>query len=334
MSKINLLFISLFCAIQIFAQDSLPYKRYNDKIVLSIDFGIPGAPFVLDVPTATKSSNRLKYITNVKTVVGFGVNYKWFSARLGVSSRDYLYSVSGYGTSKYYDFGFDFTHKNMFFDVDFHNYQGYGIQNASKFADTGLSVKGSILKPGTSTASFSSNMWYFFNRHIKMSAMKGKTARYTENCGSFFIKGTFNVHGVADNGGIIPVELRIPEQSRTYSALFYSWDFGAIPGYAYVYHKNGFQAAAIGGAGFVLQAKAYQYDANQHAFAGLAPRLDFKLMMSYNKERWFTSFAADFDRKSIKFGYLGYKQTFYYIKFAYGYRFNKKQKVKKEKKRN
>jgi hypothetical protein len=304
---------------KIVAQDSLPYILYSDKLVLYSDFGVPGSPFKFDIPISSSKNTTLKYKSNPKTVVGFGIAYKWFSARLGISSRDYLLSTTGFGTSKYFDVGLDFSVKNFFYDFDLHVTKGYAITHAKTFTDT-INVKGNVVKPNTITTTISNHLWYFQNKNIKMRAMLGKTGRYLKSEGSFFAKGIFAVLGVEDKNGIGPQELNVQNISKTSATNLLSWDLGFIPGYVYVHHYKGFQISTLFGVGAVTQLKGYQAQNINRIYVGLAPRVDFKLMTSYHRKKWFITFLADLDRKSIKFGNLHYKQSYYLFRFTLGFR--------------
>jgi hypothetical protein len=236
-----------------------------------------------------------------------------------VCSRDYLLSTAGFGTSKYFDLGVDFTIKNFFYDFDLHATKGYAIIKANKFTDT-INVKGNLLRPNALTVSISNHLWYFKNKHIKMTAMLGKTGRYKQSEGSFFGKGILAVVGAEDKTGIAPAEYNNENNSKTYITNILSWDFGFVPGYVYVHHYKGFQISTLFGLGAVAQLKGYQAQTVNRVFVGLAPRVDFKLMASYNKEKWFITFLADLDRKSIKFGNLHYKQSYFLFRLSLGVR--------------
>ena len=84
---------SFFVAGQDNSIDTLPYRSFKEKIVWFGDLGYASAPFSIRYPF-NDSISKLKYRNNIRTVLGFGMSYKWFSLRLAVSLPGYLKSPS------------------------------------------------------------------------------------------------------------------------------------------------------------------------------------------------------------------------------------------------
>lgn len=311
--------------------DSLPYSKYSDKIVLYTDLGFSTAPFRIAYPY-TSAIEKIKYRNNMSAVWGFGVCYKWFALRLGIALPGTIKPVSQYGRTQYYDLGFDFTLKRTFFDVDLHVYNGYAIKNAYRWNDSLNGLKPHDIRPDVNSASFSINAWIFKNKGFKMSAFRGKTASYRKDLYSFYLKPTFNVHGVSSNSNksLIPVELIDSNQTKTLSRSLVAVDLGIVPGMVYVKRWNDFQIGIMGGMGLVVQSKFFTTDSISRNFLGLAPRFDVKFIASYNQPRYFVLFVSDFDNKSFRFNNFAYRQTYYNLKIVAGMRFNKKKKKKPE----
>lgn len=311
--------------------DSLPYARYTDKIVLYTDLGFSTAPFRLAYPFKS-NIEKIKYRNNMSAVWGFGVCYKWFSLRLGIALPGTIRPVSRFGRTQYYDLGFDFTLKRTFFDVDLHLYDGYAIKNAYRWNDSLNDLRPHEIRPDVNSASFSLNAWVFKNKDFKMSAFRGKTAAYTKDLYSFYMKPTFNIHGVSSNNNspLVPTELIDTNETKTYARSIVALDLGLVPGVVYVKRWNDFQIGVMGGLGFVIQSKFYSTDSLTRSFLGLAPRFDIKFIAGYNQPRYFVLFVSDFDNKSIRFNELAYRQTFYNLKIVAGMRLTKKKKRLKE----
>lgn len=327
-----LFFFFLLIAGKLRAQtDSLPFSRYSEKIVLYTDLGFSTAPFRIAYPF-NSSIEKLKYRNNMSAVWGFGVCYKWFALRLGIALPGTIKPVSQYGRTQYYDLGFDFTLKRTFFDVDLHVYNGYAIKNAYRWNDSLNKLKPHDIRPEINSASFSINAWIFRNKDFKMYAFRGKTASYTKDLHSFYLKPTFNIHGASTNSAkpLVPVELIDSNQTKTLSKSIAAVDIGLVPGMVYVKRWNDFQIGIMGGMGLVVQSKFYSTDSLTRSFLGLAPRFDVKFIAGYNQPRYFVLFVSDFDNKSIRFNNFAYRQTFYNLKIVAGIRLTKKNKKHKE----
>lgn len=338
MSKfyILILFLSVFTS-SIFSQDadSLPYQKYRTRLVLYSDFGWSTAPMSIAYPFSPEIKN-VKYRNNFNPVLGFGFSYKWLSLRFGITLPNSVRSKKKFGKTQYYDLGFDFSFKNMYFDFDSHIYQGYAMKHAYRWNDTISPDNPNLVREDISAASFSINAWQFFRNEFKMSAFKGKTASYHRDVRTFYLKYTTNYHGISSNQPLIPVELQDTNESKTSSNVIAAFDVGVVPGYAYVRRWRMFQFGIMGGLGLVLQSKIYTFDGTTRSFLGLAPRVDIKLVGGINKPKYFIMFVTDFDNKSIAFNDFTYKQTFYNLKLVGGIRLNvtkkKEQREAEEKK--
>ena len=323
------------CNANIAQKDSTIYERYGEKYVWYSDLGFSTAPIKLKYPFET-GIERIKYKNNSSAIWGLGFSYKWFALRLGIAIPGNIRPPSQYGQTKYYDIGFDFSVKRTFIDVDFHLYNGYAIKNAYRWNDSLNKLKPNDIRSDISAASFSINSWFFKNHHFKMQAFRGKTGAYKKDIHTFYIKATMNIHGVGSNSNdaLIPIELQDSTQSKTQTVGITAFDFGVVPGMAYVKRWNAFQIGIMGGAGLVIQSKFYSLDSLGRGFLGLAPRIDIKFIAGYNQPRYFLMLVTDFDNKSIRFNNLVYRQTFYNIKLVGGIRLDRKKKQKKPKSNN
>ena len=333
MKKIILFLFGLCLSGDLFAQeaDTLPYTKFNKHhLVLYTDLGFNTAPFSLSYPF-TSEIKKLKYRNNFNAVVGFGFAYRWLSLRFGVTLPNTLRQRNKYGKTKYYDLGFDFTFRNMFFDFDGHLYDGYAIKEAYKWIDTLNSNNPNLIRDDVNAISISINAWQFFNNHFKMVAFRGKTALYNKDIRSFYLKYTVNYHGITTGSGrsLVPEELIDTTQSKTGSNSISAFDMGIVPGYAYVRRWRIFQMGIIGGVGLVLQSKTYSFSGQNKSLLGLAPRVDVKIMAGINKPKYFIMFIGDFNNKSIAFNDFTYQQTFYSLKLYGGVRFDVRNKKKK-----
>jgi hypothetical protein len=325
MSKILFLisFLSVF-AIGAQSQEAdslLPYQKYKNRLVLYSDFGWSTAPMSISYPFPNGMKN-VKFRNNFNPVLGFGFSYKWMSLRFGITLPNSVRSKNKFGKTKYYDLGFDFSFKNMYFDVDWHLYQGYAMKNADRWNDTIGPDEPNLIREDINASSFSINAWQFFKNEFKMAAFKGKTASYHRDVRTFYLKYTTNYHGISSSQPLLPVELQDTTESKTSSNLIAAFDVGAVPGYAYVRRWRIFQFGVMGGLGLVLQSKIYTFGSTTRSFLGLAPRVDFKIVGGINKPKYFIMFVSDFDNKSIAFNDFSYKQTYYNLRLVGGVRLN------------
>ena len=112
--------------------DTLPYTLYKNKVVLYSDIGYTSAPFSMHY-NYNNTVDKLKYKNNFRTILGFGICYKWFALRIGIPLPGYFKPVSSFGKTIPLDLGFDFTIKKTFFDIDIRSYRGYAILDAYKY---------------------------------------------------------------------------------------------------------------------------------------------------------------------------------------------------------
>lgn len=311
--------------------DSLPYERYDNHYIVYSDVGFSTAPVKIKYPFAN-GLEKLKFVSNSKMVWGIGFAHKWFNLRLGLNLPLTLRSQKKFGPTTNYDLGFDFSLKQFFFDVDLHYYQGYNLKNAFVWNDS-LNAKHDphLYLPDLKAASFSINAWQFWNPHFKMQAFRGKSASYTKDMRSFYLKYNMSVYGVGNEKGLIPIELIDTNQTKTSSSSLTSLDMGIIPGYSYVKRLSHFQIGIMTGLGLVIQNKSYYTEGLTRNFLGLGFRYDIRFVAGYNRPHFFMMFVSDFDNKSIRFNDLKFFQTYYNLKLAAGYRFDNKRDKKKKK---
>lgn len=309
--------------------DTSAYTKFSKNWVWFSDFGFNTGPFSLKYKDENGDKVNLKYRNNIRPSLGFGFNYKWLSLRISFPILGDFKPVSKYGKSNLFNLGFDFAFKKTYFEFSFFNYKGYSLLDANRFDTTLTNEFPHAILNDVNNVSFSIHSWYFHNKQFKMSPLKGKTALYNKEVQTFYLKSTMNIHGVGNNGAIIPELVQNINNSKTSATTISAFDFGAIPGYAYVNRKNNWQYSAMIGFGPVLQAKFYIIDGTTRTVFGLAPRYDIRFVAGYNKPRYFVMLQTNFDNKSIRFTDLKYVSSFYSIKIVGGIRLNTNRKVVK-----
>lgn len=260
--------------------------------------------------------------------MGLGIHYKWFGLRLGGSLIGNVRSVAKYGQTNYFDIGFDFTIKKTFTELDFRIYNGYSIKDANRWNDTLDEANPNLIIPSLRSTDLSLSIWYFNNKGIHMSAIKGKTGLYHGKADSWYLRSMIDIYGVGTGGApIVPSELHDSLNTKLRSHNIAAFELGSIPGWIHVNNESNWQYGLIGGLGPVLQAKSYTYDDLTRSFVGLALRYDLRLLAGYNVPKYFILLHANFYNKSIRFSNLKFHQNYYTIRLVGGYRF----KTRKEK---
>ena len=296
---------------------------FRKNVVVYSDLGFTSAPFTISYPF-TNEINKLTYKNNFKTFLGLGVAYKWFSLRIGFPILSSFRPIEKFGETKQFNFGFDYSLFKTFCDIDFTYLEGYSLQNANRWD---ASKKPNDIQSNLVSFNLAINGWYFHNKDFKMNALLGKRAHYTQEVKTWYLKGTVNLFGLDNKGNsLIPPQLIDPSNSKTSLMKAQSFDFGIIPGYAYVNRIKNWQFSGWFGFGPVIQSKFYSYSGNTRGFLGLAPRYDFRIMGGYSRPEYFIFLVTDFDNKSIRFSDLIIRQYFYSIKLVGGYRFRVKKK--------
>lgn len=333
-SRNNWLGLVLFLSFSAFGQnDTLPYTLYKDNIVLYSDLGYSSAPFSIKYDFEP-GIEKIKYKNNFRTILGFGICYKWFALRLGIPLPGYFKPVSRYGKTTPVNLGVDFTIKKTFCDLDFRYYEGYAIKDALRWNDSLNELRPHDILPKARSVSISGNVWYFHNKDFKMSVVRGKTGEYEREVKTWYLKNTINGFGVGnDLGSIVPQQLEDTLNSKTASSFYTAFDIGVVPGYAYVNKINNWQFSILAGLGGVVQGKFYAVNGGVRSTLGLAPRYDVRFVGGYTVPRYFLFLVTDIDNKSIRYNDLVMRQSFYNVKIVGGIRFVDDKKIRSKNKK-
>ncbi|TXI83844.1 MAG: hypothetical protein E6Q37_09545 [Crocinitomicaceae bacterium] len=74
-----------------------------------------------------------------------------------------------------------------------------------------------------------------------MNSLKGKVGHYNKEVYTWYLKNSINIQGVSDVESIIPVQLTDSLTTKNRATTISAFDFGSIPGFAYVNRKNNWQ---------------------------------------------------------------------------------------------
>ena len=285
------------------------------------DMGYNANPFSLR-GNFGQNVNELSYKNNFSPFLGLGFAYKWFHLRVGFPIIGNIRSASKFGQTTQYNFAYDLTYKKVWYDFEFKSTFGYALKNAAQWDTSSNDQQPHKILPKVQSLNLMMNGWYFKNPEFQMNGLLGKRAHYTKEILTWYLKGTINYFGSANrNGSLVPEQIQDPQIPIQTLTQLQAFDFGVVPGVAYVNRKNNWQIGGWLGLGPVIQIKGYETPDYSKLFLGLAPRFDMRFMGGYSSDERFFFIVTDFDNKSIRYNELNYRQLYYAIKFVAGFRF-------------
>ena len=285
------------------------------------DVGYNANPFSLR-GNFGQNVNELSYKNNFSPFLGLGFAYKWFHLRVGFPIIGNIRSASKFGQTTQYNFAYDLTYKKVWYDFEFKSTFGYALKNAAQWDTSSNDQQPHKILPKVQSLNLMMNGWYFKNPEFQMNGLLGKRAHYTKEILTWYLKGTINYFGSANrNGSLVPEQIQDPQIPIQTLTQLQAFDFGVVPGVAYVNRKNNWQIGGWLGLGPVIQIKGYETPDYSKLFLGLAPRFDMRFMGGYSSDERFFFIVTDFDNKSIRYNELNYRQLYYAIKFVAGFRF-------------
>lgn len=290
------------------------------------DVGYNANPFSLR-GNFGQNVNELSYKNNFSPFLGLGFAYKWFHLRVGFPIIGNIRSATKFGQTTQYNFAYDLTYKKVWYDFEFKSTFGYALKNAAQWDTSSNDQQPHKILPKVQSLNLMMNGWYFKNPEFQMNGLLGKRAHYTKEILTWYLKGTINYFGSANrNGSLVPEQIQDPQIPIQTLTQLQAFDFGVVPGVAYVNRKNNWQLGGWLGLGPVIQIKGYETPDYSKLFLGLAPRFDMRFMGGYSSDERFFFIVTDFDNKSIRYNELNYRQLYYAIKFVAGFRFGASKK--------
>ena len=104
-------------------------EDFKQNLVVYTDLGFNSAPFTIGYPFSA-DIDQLNYKNNFKTFLGLGIAYRWFSLRVGFPILSSYRPTAKYGSTKQFNFGFDFSFLKTYYDLEFKYLEGYSLQKA------------------------------------------------------------------------------------------------------------------------------------------------------------------------------------------------------------
>ncbi len=297
------------------------YTLYRLKPIVAIDFGYNSAPFSIRSNFEDPTITKLRYRHNPKGMMGIAFAYKWFSLRLGAGVFANLRPVSLYGRSNYIDLGLQCSLKNFHGEIDFRQYYGYVLENAT-YSPHYNSALPNDTDFNLDVHNIGVKVTYFNNKNFKMDAFYANRGVYNKKVFTWYLLSKVDFFGVRNQqGSIIPNQLFDSTNTKTRSEHLGAVEFGVMPGFGHANRIKRFQYGVLFALGPRMQFKDYEVDGNKTTKASIVPRYDMKLMVGYNLDHFFTALHFEIDNKNIHFNQLKYNQNFLFIRLQTGWRF-------------
>jgi len=276
------------------------------------DLGFNVNPFSIGFADE-QSAYSLAYKNNFGPTLGLGYAHNRIHIRLGFPVIGNLRPADKYGKTKQFNFAYDIVFKRIWYDLQFKSTFGFALKTPNELLSDTYSLNATL------------NACYFKNPDFAVNGLFGKFTTNNKEILTLYLKGTINYFGSTNKAGpLIPIPLQVQENSITSLTSLNAFDFGAIPGLAYVNKIKNWQFGGWLGLGPVLQFKGYATPSYTKLNMGIAPRMDLRFLGGYTTNEKSFYIVTDFDNKTIRFGDFNYRQVYYALKFVAAYRFVEK----------
>jgi hypothetical protein len=316
-SAIGIVIGLIWCHTYVRAQkDSVHFRHYNDFITVYALTGYNATNVSLNPRFG--DIDRQRYFFNPPLLFGLGAAYKGldvgFTRRLPV----HLLNSSRFGRSDYFDFKFKFSLKGLHLALRAQKYSGFALLN-HKYQEDDL-PKPHLFMKDMSTFSVNMDARYFFKKDFSYKAALGFSGEY--------LRDFFTPYIYAYSGGsniknrkkpLLPNYAQDLSASISKSSRFGCFEFGAIPGVAYVKRHRNVQAMILLGWGPLIQTKLHGNSENARVFFGLNSRTDLQWSLGYHKDLWFVQLMSEFQFRRINFMQMNVQQYYYDLRLIFGY---------------
>lgn len=316
-SAIPILILLIWCHSFVIAQkDSVIYKHYNDFITVYSLTGYNATN--VSINPRFGDIDRQRYFFNPPLLFGLGVTYKGldigFTRRLPV----HLINSSRFGKSDYFDFKFKFSVRRLHLAFRAQKYSGFALLN-HKYPDEDL-PKPHLLMTDMSTFSLNMDARYFFKKDFSYKAALGFSGEYLSD---FFTPYIYTYSGGSNvknrKNPLLPDYAQDLSASISNSSRFGCFEFGAIPGIAYVKRHRNVQGMILMGWGPLIQTKWHGNSENTRVFFGLSSRTDLQWSVGYHKDRWFFQLMSELQFRRMNFRQMNVQQYYYDLRLFFGY---------------
>ena len=327
-----LVIVCLLCCLVSFGQkknkenDTLPYfERYKEKLTVRMGVGINDAPFNLNYKFPFAPHKKMKYQPNPQHVMGFGLNYFGLGVAFSFKLPTTVRNERLYGKSKYFDLEVAAQLKKWVIFADFRRYRSFAVSNLSSIdtsyvEDTELDVRSDM-----QSWTLATNVKYYFNEKYDYNSAKGFAGAHLRSAFSPFAMGIITAYEI-DGRGESLLHPSIYEPSYSFSNMnkLFVFEYGAIPGFAYIFAHKGFNLHLNLGIGAVVQYQHIHRFEDQLGRWGISPKIDLSLDLGVNKPDWFLKLFVSYDWKYANIETFTHFHNYYKISIVGGYRFKVK----------
>ncbi len=332
---INILFFT-FISAGVFSQKdtSSVYTLYRLNPIVAVDVGFSSAPFNIKYPFNDQGLKKLAFRHNHKGMLGFMFAYKWFSLRLGAGLLTNIRPQTLYGKAKYIDISAQGSFRNFQGEVDYRNYRGYVLENATWNPDYSI-VTPNDMTYNVNVYDIGAKLTFFQNKNFKIDAFNANRGIYNKKVFTWYLLSRLDIFGLLNNGKpIIPPLFHDSTNTKTGFQSMGAVEFGVMPGFGHANRIKDWQYGVLIAVGPRMQFKNYRVNDDKTTKAGIVPRYDLRLMVAYTKPSYFVGLHFEIDNKGIHFNDLKYNQTFFNIRLQGGWRFKETSKEIRQARKN
>jgi len=296
--------------------DSVKHRHYNDHFTVYSLTGYNATNVAIN--PIFGDLGRQRYLFNPPLLLGFGVAYKGLD--LGITRRlpYHLMSKEKHGKSDYFDLKLKFALARVHLAFRAQKYSGFSLLN-HQFTNPELQAPHLFLDD-FSTFSLNLDARYFFKKEFSYKAALGFSGEYLRDFFTPYLYGYTGGSNVKHQGNaLLPIYLQDAGASITMSNRVGCFEFGAIPGGAFVKRHNNIQGTMLLGWGPLIQTKWHGGGPNSRAFFGLSSRTDLQGSIGYHKEDWFVQLMSEFQFRRINFRQMRVQQYYYDLRIFFGY---------------
>jgi hypothetical protein len=275
-----------------------PIQDFSDRVILRPYLLVPMNFLSIARYNTDKdySSKNIAYLPNPSLCAGAGISW-WifgFSFHTAVTP---LRDTGEYGKTTFTDMQFNYYFRKFGFDLFYQRYRGFSLEE-SRSHGIPRGYPGST-RPDMAITTLGGNLFYVFSDGFSYNASFKQTERQTRSGGSFILMLSVANLNIRSRWSLIP-----PAQE-----IFYGMDtgfksgnftsFGISPGYAhtFIFRRDIYITPSIC-LGTGIMRKSYRVTVGERNKLGSFIKVNFRLAVGYNSERWFYGVALVVDATS------------------------------------
>ena len=314
--------------INIFAEDTIPeydtnyIKSYHNYFVITL-VAIWNSN---NINITDNNNDDVVFTTNMPWYFGFAVDYKWFTLELTKNLNTYPDNNKGQTESK--SIGFGITGRKFWFRNFWKIYKGYYMQNPEYFnPNFNEEIDPFPVRTDLKTKIYFANLNYGFNyKRYSNIASLWQLEKQKKSAGSFTAGLSFAFTEYSADSTLIEPEWRENFEDDALINHYNLTVLGINGGYLHtfsMFHKRKIfiSFALIPGLSYQTGKATLdgQQDSKRKQMLGF--QNEFRVVLGYNHNRWYSSFSANFHSISNKFSETNTLfQNYSFIRFMLGYK--------------